>query len=342
MITKNLKRGGYFQELDIVKGFAILLIIFGHSFCLFPIDLKGMLPSFLPGYVAEFNLHLFFIASGFLFSYYDTWKSFLKKKAMRLVIPYLSFCFLSALLKIMFAPFTHSGVMSLYDSFLNILCGHTYWFLYVLFFIMVTCKFVTPIFKAKSYGLAILSIVSWSVYYIFDSLEFKVDSTLSRYFQFLPFFCIGLFLKQKYNVIFDFLKKHPVAMYISILFSLSVFLMINLFEYNYVNTLGVEILLASLGSCFFWLMSITLTFNRNFPLARYAVTLLAFFGKYSLQFYLNHLLIMLGCYYSIYFLHIANPWIGLVVVFSLGILISYIMLLIEKQWKWTRFLCSLK
>lgn len=301
-----------------------------------------MLPSFLPGYVAEFNLHLFFIASGFLFSYNDTWKSFLKKKTMRLVIPYLTFSLISLFVRILFAPFTHSGGRTLYDLFLNILCGHTYWFLYVLFFVMVTCKFVISIFKAKSYGLAILSIVSWSVYYMLNSLEFNESSTLSRNFLFLPFFCMGFFLKQKYKVIFDFLKKHSVETYILILFSLSVFLMINLFGHNQVNVLGVKILLACLGSCFFWLISIAITFNQKSPIARYAIQFLTFFGKYSLQFYLNHLLIMLGCYYSIYFLHIENPWIGLVVVFSLGILISYIMLLIEKQWKWTRFLCSLK
>lgn len=328
--------------MDIVKGFAILLIIFGHSFCLFPIDLKGMLPSFLPGYVAEFNLHLFFIASGFLFSYNDTWESFLKKKALRLVIPYLTFCLLSVFLRLIFAPFTHSGGRTLYDSFLNILCGQTYWFLYVLFLVMVTCKFVTSIFKTKSYGLAILSIVSWCVYYLLDSLEFNVSSTLLRYSLFLPFFCMGFFLKQKYKVIFDFLKKYSVAMYISILFSLSVFLMINLFGYNHVKALGVEMLLACLGSCFFWLTSIALTFNQKSPIARYAIPFLTFFGKYSLQFYLNHLLIMLICYYSIYFLHISNPWIGLAVVFSSGVLISYIMLLVEKKWRWSRFLCSLK
>lgn len=57
----------YYQEIDIVKGIAILLVILGHSFCSHPLNLAEKLPL-LGEVVRSFQMPLFFVASGFLFS----------------------------------------------------------------------------------------------------------------------------------------------------------------------------------------------------------------------------------------------------------------------------------
>lgn len=50
----------YFPEIDVIKGIAILLIIFGHSFCEFPVNLVEQLNPKIQIWIGQFNLHLFF------------------------------------------------------------------------------------------------------------------------------------------------------------------------------------------------------------------------------------------------------------------------------------------
>jgi peptidoglycan/LPS O-acetylase OafA/YrhL len=68
-------------------------------------------------------------------------------------------------------------------------------------------------------------------------------------------------------------------------------------------------------------------------LCRYRKTrFLAFFGKYSLQFYLNHLLIMLPLFYAAAILPVPAllQWLF---IFVAATAISYVMLLIEQRIK---------
>ena len=64
----------YFEELDIIKGFAILLVIMGHAS-------YGLgVPVICNVFIQSYSMALFFVASGFLFSFKDSWKSFFHKK----------------------------------------------------------------------------------------------------------------------------------------------------------------------------------------------------------------------------------------------------------------------
>ena len=70
--------------------------------------------------------------------------------------------------------------------------------------------------------------------------------------------------------------------------------------------------------------------------------LLSYFGVYSLQFYVNHLLIMLPCYYIASAVKLPSSWLSLFFIFMLGTFIAWIMLLIEKRWGWSKFLCGIR
>ena len=84
----------HFDEIDIVKGIAILFVLWHHSFILFPIYMLDI-PwcQYAMAIHGTFYLNVFFLVSGYLFAHSKP-RSFaenFKKKASRLLIPYLSF-----------------------------------------------------------------------------------------------------------------------------------------------------------------------------------------------------------------------------------------------------------
>lgn len=73
------------QWLDSLRGFAIIIMLVGHSGC----------PENLNVLIYGFHIPLFFIVSGYLFNYckyFEGAKKFLIKKAKRLVVPYFCLC----------------------------------------------------------------------------------------------------------------------------------------------------------------------------------------------------------------------------------------------------------
>lgn len=80
------------RSLDLGKGLAILFVYLGHSILYHPIKLASLCPMFhtLADFIVSFNMPMFFIISGYLFS--KTRKStaeLYKGKTMRILVPYL-------------------------------------------------------------------------------------------------------------------------------------------------------------------------------------------------------------------------------------------------------------
>ena len=84
----------HFYEIDVVKGIAILFVLWHHSFILYPINMLDI-PwcQYAMAIHGTFYLNVFFLISGYLYAN-STQRSFLdnfKKKASRLLIPYFSY-----------------------------------------------------------------------------------------------------------------------------------------------------------------------------------------------------------------------------------------------------------
>ena len=105
--SRNIKI--YYPEVDTLKGIAILFNIFSHSFCEFPVDIRGHLPL-LQFFSASFALGFFFICSGFLFRDDMSWSQFVKKKGLRIVVPMLVFGYVNVFLRLAFTSFTRTKV----------------------------------------------------------------------------------------------------------------------------------------------------------------------------------------------------------------------------------------
>ena len=83
-----------FNEIDIVKGIAMLTVLWHHSFILYPICMLDI-PwcQHAMAINGTFFMNVFFLVSGYLFAF-SRKRSFvenLKGKAKRLLVPYLSF-----------------------------------------------------------------------------------------------------------------------------------------------------------------------------------------------------------------------------------------------------------
>ena len=68
--------------------------------------------------------------------------------------------------------------------------------------------------------------------------------------------------------------------------------------------------------------------------------LLKHFGHYSLQYYLNHLLIMLPVYYVAKFMPIP-PVLQLLMIWVVATVISLVMLKVQMKFKVFRLLCGI-
>lgn len=139
----------YFNEIDIVKGIAMLTVIWHHSMIVYPINLQA-LPWCMHAMAINhtYCLIVFFLVSGYLFAFSSN-SSFthtLNSKVKRLLIPYLCFEGINMAVKMMAPALVNTKVDSL-GSYLSkmVLYGGELWFVYTLFIIFL----IWPIFLQR-------------------------------------------------------------------------------------------------------------------------------------------------------------------------------------------------
>ncbi len=180
----------YFPEVDAVKGIAIILVILGHSFCLYPIDLVASLGD-IQKVIYSFHMPLFFIASGFVFHRASSMRELVGKKCRRLFVPWLVFCVLSLALRVVFSSFTHHGAVDVAEAVGNIVQGKSYWFLYSLMCLLLLCQVVK-----RDMVLWLLAVASVALGMCCNLLGFE-PFTLGRTAYYLPFFVFGTVLRRQ-------------------------------------------------------------------------------------------------------------------------------------------------
>ena len=136
------------NTIDILKGIAILLVVFGH------ICWEGVSHEYLWG----FHMAIFFFASGIFFStkkYNDSFKNFFKAKIKGLIFPYVIFYLLTYVYWLLIESHFRGGDLSRVDQLLGLFYG-TYnvnyndfngalWFLPCLFTMNIYYWFVNKI-----------------------------------------------------------------------------------------------------------------------------------------------------------------------------------------------------
>lgn len=188
--------------LDVAKGIAILLVVLGHSF---PSNIFNgketidIVAKWIFDLVYSFHMPVFFFVSGYLF--FSSWNSkregTIKKKACRLLIPYLAFSVLYIPLRMLASSMANSEFGNQYwKLFLGISPNGGVWFLYVLFvFYMITYYFISKRnIKTILVITIIVSIISQLGISWFQTLH-DVAPRILDFFRFYCYFLIGLFLE---------------------------------------------------------------------------------------------------------------------------------------------------
>ena len=128
----------HYKEIDSLKGFAIFLVVLGHAIIYFPINLhENTYCEGLFKILSSVHLPLFFVISGFCFSYHGNYGAYVLKKIKRLMVPYFVFNLLDLLPRAMFPQFVNRS-RGITESVIDMLLyGGEYWFLFALFMIFL-------------------------------------------------------------------------------------------------------------------------------------------------------------------------------------------------------------
>lgn len=310
------------QYIDKIKGFAILLVVMGHL-----LD-KSLLieENILNRLIYSTHMPIFMYLSGF-FALKNTdvtytLISFLKKKAIRLIIPYLTIGVIYGLLK--------SDSLSISQIYNNM---GGYWFFPALFlcmFFVYILKFITSKLNKKDIlGIDLfVSILLWCV--LIFSYYLDVVKNIPYFLHFIkmfPFFIFG-YLTQKYKNINELIYSNSI-------FAISLFLYILLIMFP----LNININLCG----FFAIIIVLNTFkiyNHSIP------NIFSSLGQNSLEIYSLHWfilpnLIMFKRFFlnetNVIILDNNNLLLVLVFITILSIVIAFSSVLISKIFKINRF-----
>lgn len=309
----------YFPELDIIKGIAILMVICGHC------TSETIPMPIFDRIVISFHMPLFMMASGFLYSAKGDWYGFFIKKSKRLLLPYFSFSTLAIVLAYVFQSYSRTGNVDVIRMIGSMLIGNNwYWFLYVLFIFMVLFKLIH-----NKYMMLCIAITSFILSYFLN--ETNVSFVLERLIYHPFFFLLGFGFRHIYHNCKTLFLKFPflISISFSVLFIVAELEVVQQFDNKHV---------AQIIGCFMcWSWAIIISEQK----LRIIDDLLSHFGKYSLQYYLNHLRISLHLLYRPAIGVFHNSAFVLLFAFTLRTFLSWIALLVEKRIKWLRPLCGL-
>ena len=323
------------RSLDLGKGLAILFVYLGHSILYHPISMSSMFPwcNTLECFIVSFNMPMFFIISGYLFS--KTRKStaeLYKGKTMRILVPYLFTMFILVCVKLVLPPSlsynsaVEGGVKAL---IVNALCyGGDRWFVYTLFIIFLLLIPVRNCLKNKWVVFAIITVLT--VVYFWDFLP--AIFALDRVFYFMVFFLVGCMLDEYYEGIKAWSLKYWWLIYV-------MFFIVNIV---FVKTLCnvpflYRFVLPITGS----LAVMTMAFQLEIVIEKSIVAqYIEYCGKYSLQFYLFTFCYPIIRTVLVSVLHVTNPFLILPSVFILQLIAITTIVEITRRIKWLRIPCG--
>ncbi len=264
-----------FDEFNILKGIAIILVVLGHSFPDYGIGtgIKERVNIYTFAYIYSFHMPLFFMISGFLFynsiNRINTIKdrfNLIKNRFVRLFIPYLFYSVLTVVMKIAFSTYAQHE-FNLKDSY-KILLGDNpnggLWFLYVLFIISL----IISLLPKKKICYIITFISSYIV--LFTVKDFMNYVTLYRIVNHIPFFIFGMFVFDYYDSFKKMFKGNVLVMLL-----LGSFVALDV---GYAGNISYySVIIAYSGILVTYIISTMLENKCKF---------LSFLGKYTMEIYL--------------------------------------------------------
>lgn len=190
---------------------AILMVMLYHSIIVFPVNLHEIqwcqtLHTFL--WVVQ--MPLFFLVSGFCYSYHGDYRSYAHKKVMRILIPHAAFSLLDILPRMIPNPLVNEQ-MDPKEAFLDLIFyGGSDWFLWTLFVIVMCFPLLEKLFVGNSAmkyaGILLVLFLFAAKPYVTDFLLLNMVS------QYLFYFFFGYMLRKNTKFLSDKLRKKEVLL----------------------------------------------------------------------------------------------------------------------------------
>ena len=319
------------RSLDIGRGLAILFVYLGHSILYHPIEMVNMWHwcHILERFIVSFNMPLFFIISGYLFSKTKKGTAELYRgKTMRILIPYLFTMAILVAVKLVlpaslsYNPATNGGIKSLIINAL--FYGGDRWFVYTLYIIFLI---LIPIRKwLMNKWLDVIIIVGLIGASFLGDLPtlFTMDSV----FHYMVFFISGYMLNTLFPKIKDWALNYWWLIYV-----LNLVLIESLSQIPFV----FRYILPFSGS----LAVMTLAFQLEKVIEKSRLAkFIEYCGKYSLQFYLFTFCYPIIRVIIVSLLHISNSVLIVLSVFVLQLISITIIVEITRRIKWLKIPCG--
>lgn len=264
----------HFDEIDIVKGIAILFVLWHHSFIKFPIYMLDI-PwcKYAMAIHGTFYLNVFFLVSGYLFAHSKprTFTENFKKKASRLLIPYLGYEAINLGVKLALPQLVNRKVGGQFEYVEEMIFkGGELWFVYVLFIIfLIWPPLLHWLNKKALVGVIVLLMVVGNV------LPGNLLGGIFLYpkvISYSVYFLVGYLLR---NMDRNILMNNRNFGIVTVLFVVFCCLLVQIIHIPFVW----QYVLAFVGCWFIWALSFQLLNAKRIAHA------LSFCGKYSLSFY---------------------------------------------------------
>ena len=322
------------RSLDLGKGLAILFVYLGHSILYHPIQMIDI-PwcHTLGSFIASFNMPMFFIISGYLFSKTrkNTWEIY-KAKTMRILLPYLTAMAVIICIKLVLPAsmsYNQSVLGGCKSLIFNALCyGGDRWFVYTLYIIFLLLIPIREYLKNKWVDLGLM--LALIVIYFLDFMP--TIFALNKVFHFMVFFIAGFAINEYYSNIKQWALKYWWAIYVVFILANIVFVEI-LFKEPFV----FRFILPFTGT----LAVMTMAFQLEKIITKSKIAqYIEYCGKYSLQFYLFTFCYPLIRWGIVSVLQVTNPLVILLSVFVLQLITITIIVEITRRIKWLKIPCG--
>lgn len=303
-------------EIDYIRGFAIFLVVLGHSIIVYPVNLhKISYCKYLYDLIYSFHMPLFFAVSGYCYNYRGGYFNYLKIKAKRLLLPYFFFAFIGITFKLLL-PGLVNRQQDLRESIISVfLYGSEYWFLYTLFLLFVIAPLLERLIE-KNLVFTCFILVAVECMNNYIPSIFCLKSVVF----YLPCFVLG-FIGKKYKLI-DFTKDKIsiLSLRIKILLGIVVFglILFNGYCHYKLKIVFVDFLEGLVGTILITILILLLTkLFRAFEK----------YSRYSLPLYLlNGYWLVISRTIIIKFFGITNSIIIILFNVSIDFYLSYIVI----------------
>ncbi|MBO5163932.1 MAG: acyltransferase [Ruminococcus sp.] len=324
----------YYEEIDILKGIAIAMVILGHAIIRFPINLHEVAwTNALYDWVETTHMPLFFMVSGFCFSYRGKYGEYIIKKIKRILIPFLLFNLIDCVPRSIL-PSLVNRPKPISESILDIvLYGGEYWFLYALFLIFLFFPALSGIMKNKTVQVVVVALCVVLKFVPVLPEMFLIKRTCYH----LLYFVIGYVLKQYFSIegSIKVIESKKAAFGIAIIGLSCIWVaVIPFYVVEHVQYLGIP--LAFIGITWSYLITVLVLKGR-------VRKLFAGFGKYSLQLYLlNGFTLVASRTFTIKILHCSIPAVIVAINMAVDLFVSYLIIkYILARFKVTKLACGI-